>query len=154
MGHSTAITDIHELEAVIQACKVCYVSMVDENNMPYSLPFNFGYENKVFYFHGAGTGRKISILKNNPNVCITLSLGEELYAQDQDVACSYGMKFKSVLVFGKVEFVEGYDEKIHILNKLMKQYTGKEDFKYNAPAVNNICCFTVAAEKMTGKQRN
>ncbi len=154
MGHSTPITDIQEIENVINSCKTCYLSMVDENNMPYNLPFNFGYEDNIFYFHGSKTGRRNTILKHNPNVCIAFTTGEELYAQDKNVACSYGMKFKSILVFGKVEFVEEYEQKVIILNKIMKQYTGTDNFMYNTPAVNNICCFKVVAERITGKQRN
>lgn len=39
--HHRFITDQKEIDEIINKCPVCYVSMVDENNQPYVLPFNF-----------------------------------------------------------------------------------------------------------------
>ena len=53
-----------EIEEIIQKSICCYIGMVDENNRPYVLPFNFGYKDKCIYLHSGTTGKKIEILKS------------------------------------------------------------------------------------------
>lgn len=148
---SRFITLPEEIERLINSCEVCYVGMVDQQNRPYTLPFNFGFENESLYLHGAPTGRKMDILRNNPFVCVAFSSDHQMYKRSEDVACSYGMKYKSVLIEGKVEFVDDYDEKVRILNIIMRQYTKRDDFKYNAPAVNNIEVMRVIKDSISAK---
>jgi len=93
----------------------------------------------------------MNILRNNPNVCIAFSNSEELSYQSANVACSHFMKYKSVLVWGPVEFIEDAEEKISILNTFMKHYTGRDDYKYNAPAIANVKVYRVSTKNMSGK---
>lgn len=148
---SRMITLISAIEEIIQSCEVCNVGMVDQDNLPYTLPFNFGYKNNTVYLHSAPAGKKIEILKANPNVCITFSNSHELYKQSENVACSYGMRYRSVLIRGRVEFVEDYDEKISILNLIMKQYTQRDDFSYSEPSVKNVTVMKIEATKIEAK---
>ena len=101
-----------ELERIIEKCQVCHLSMVDLEGKPYVLPFNFGYEADTFYLHSAPVGKKIDILKKNNEVCLAMSTDYELRSQNENVACSYGWKYRSVLAYGKVEFIEDMDEKV------------------------------------------
>lgn len=142
---------LEEMEDIIRSCQVCFLSMVDENHLPYVVPMNFGYEQGVIYFHGYDTGRKIDILLKHPQVCIAFSTGEKLDWQNENVACSYFMRYKSVIVEGKVHFVEDIEEKRKILNIIMKHYTGREDFTYSLPALKNVCVFYVPIEKISGR---
>jgi uncharacterized protein len=148
---SNCFTDKDAIEAIIRECQVCYVGMVDEDNTPYVVPFNFGYEDGFIYLHSAREGRKMDILKKNNRVCVTFSTGHELRHQSEGVACSYSMKFKSVMAFGHVEFIEDYDQKIALLNKVMTHYTGK-DFTYNAPSIHEVATYRVVIDEMTGKK--
>jgi len=93
----------------------------------------------------------MDILKNNNRVCVAFSTGHELRRQSEGVACSYSMKFRSVMAFGYVEFIEEFDRKIEILNKVMMHYTGKE-FIYNAPSIHEVATYRVVIEEMTGKK--
>lgn len=148
---SRMITLPQAIEELIKSCEVCNVGMIDQDNMPYTLPFNFGFENETVYLHSATTGKKIDILKANPSVCIAFSTAYKLYKQTESVACSYGMRYKSALVSGKVEFVEDFDEKIRILNIIMKQYTKRDDFAYSGPSVNNVAVMKIIAGKIEAK---
>lgn len=148
---SNCFTDKKAIESIIHDCQVCYVGMVDKNNTPYVVPFNFGYNEGYIYLHSAREGRKIDILKNNNRVCVTFSTGHELRNQSEGVACSYSMKFRSVMAFGYVEFIEDFDQKVEILNKVMMHYTGKE-FTYGAPSVHEVATYRVVIEEMTGKK--
>lgn len=144
---SREITYKPEIEQIIRNCQVCHIGMSDENGEPYVLPFNFGYDSDVFYFHSAPQGKKIDILRKSPRVCIALSNAYELRWQSEQVACSYSMKYKSVLAYGYVEFVEDFDEKIQCMNKIMQHYV-KKDFDYNKPAIDNVLVYRVKVEKI------
>ncbi|HAJ98768.1 MAG TPA: MFS transporter [Bacteroidales bacterium] len=139
-----------DIENILTKCDACYLGMVDDMGMPYVLPFNFGYEGGIIYLHSAKTGRKMEILRNNPNVCINFSTDHQLLLRHKDVACSAGMDFRSVVAFGKVEFIEEYDAKVEALNIIMRKYTGR-DFSYNAPAVNNVAVYKVVPTHINAK---
>lgn len=140
------ITDDSLIEQVITSCEVCTVGMVDENNLPYTIPLNFGYAEGVLYLHSGPKGRKLEILRHNPEVCIVMSTGHEMYVQSENVACSYGMKYKSVMMKGKVEFIEDIDDKVQALSLIMKQYTQREDYRYSVPALKNVTVMKVVPE--------
>lgn len=139
-----------ELERIIEKCQICHIAMVDLEGKPYVLPFNFGYDADVFYLHSGPTGKKNDILRQNNEVCLALSSDYVLKKQNEKVACSYGWKYRSVLAYGKVEFIENPEEKIKALNILMKNYTDKE-FEYSGPSVKDVCVFKLVVDRMEGR---
>ncbi|MBU1008872.1 MAG: pyridoxamine 5'-phosphate oxidase family protein [Bacteroidetes bacterium] len=139
-----------DIDDIIRKCTFCSLAMVDAEGKPYVLPMNFGYSDKVIYLHSAPEGKKIDILKQHPDVCVGFSADLELRYRDVDVACSYSMKYKSVLVYGKVEFIADLKEKAAALDVIMRQYTS-ESFTYNAPALNNVCVYKVVGELFEGR---
>lgn len=147
---NTLYTDPAKAAEVIHKCDVCYIGMIDFDNKPYVLPFNFGYEDGIVYLHSAPVGKKIDVLKTNRDICVTFSTDHQLFNRHEQVACSYGMKYKSVLISGKVEFIEDFDEKVRVLNIIMRKYAGK-DFEYNAPAVKNVAVYKVISDKTETK---
>ena len=149
----TEVTDNNELTQIIKNADVCTLSMVDESNLPYAVPMNFGYEEGVFYLHAAPEGRKINILKKKPEVCITLSIAHELNIRHENVACSYSMKYQSVQAFGKLEFIEDLELKRKYMNIIMGQYCDRTDFKYNDPAIKNVTIMKVEATNISGHNR-
>ena len=145
------VTQKQELLQIISGSRTCFVAMVDADGNPYNLPFNFGFDEDYIYLHSGSDGKKMRILASNPNVCIAFSNSEELAYQSANVACSHFMKYRSVLVWGPVEFIEDPEEKMAVLNKFMKHYTGRDDFKYNAPAIQNVKVYRVSTRNMSGK---
>ena len=144
------LTNSKEIEEIIKKSQVCHVAMVDEDGKPYIVPMNFGFETGVIYLHSARIGKKIRILKNNPEVCIEFSSDYQLRYQNENVACSWSMKYRSVLAYGKVIFVEDEMEKVSHLNTIMRNFTPKE-FKYNPPSIREVCCWKVIVERMEGR---
>lgn len=139
-----------DIEKIIDKCRFCSLAMIDLEGKPYVLHMNFGFRDKVLYLHAAPEGRKIDILKKNPDVCVAFSTDHLLRWQNIDVACSYTMKYRSVLMYGRVEFIEDIAEKENALNIIMSQYTD-EDARYSEPALRNVCVFKVKAEKVEGR---
>lgn len=143
--------DKERIEEVISKSDICFVGMVDTENTPYVIPMNFGYQDGVIYLHSGPEGRAINILNRNNQVCITFSIDHELVFQHPKVACSYRMKAKSVICYGKVNFIEDLDDKRKALDIIMRHYSGRE-FQYSEPAVKNVKIWEVPVEQISAKE--
>ena len=144
------IVAIDQLEDIIKRCHICHVGMVDFDRRPYVLAFNFGYEDQTIWLHCAHEGKKLDILKRNPNVCVEFDTDHKMFARNEDVACSWRQAYRSVIVEGQAVFVNDYEEKIKGLNILMKHYSDK-DFQYSKPAVNNIQIIKIPVASISGR---
>jgi len=140
------LTDPAGIESIIRECQVCHVAMTDPEGKPYLVPMNFGYRDGTVYLHSSQTGKKIEILQANPAVCIGFSNGYALRYQSEEVACSYSMKYRSVLIYGRAEFLSREEEKQQALDIIMSQYTART-FRYNPPSLKEVCCWKVKAER-------
>ena len=142
------ITDMAAIKSIIGKSHVCRLAL-SEDNRPYVVPLCFGYADNTLYFHSAAEGKKIEILKKNHNVCFEFDLGCEVVQDEQ--ACKWGMKYQSVVGFGKASFVGDPEEKRKGLDAIMEHYSGKS-FDYPDAAIKNIVLIKVEIESMTGKQ--
>ena len=142
-----AITDPQELESVLREAAVCRMGLCDEGK-PYVVPMNYGYRDGSVFLHSAAEGRKIEILRRNPNVCLEFEKDVELVSAE--AACSFSMKYRSVIASGKAVFLEGTEEKSFGLNAIMLQYTGRE-FVFPPQALEKIVVLRVDLEECSGK---
>jgi nitroimidazol reductase NimA-like FMN-containing flavoprotein (pyridoxamine 5'-phosphate oxidase superfamily) len=138
------------MEAIIRKCQSCSIAMADREGNPYVIPMNFGYKDDVVYFHGSSQGKKVDLLKDRPGICINFSTDHQLRYVNEEVACSWSMRYRSVIVYGKAEFVTDPSEKVNCLNIIMSQYSDK-GFAYSEPAVRDVMVFKVKVEKMEGR---
>ncbi len=139
-----------EITDIISRCKVCHVAMVDQEGKPYLVPMNFGFADDVIYLHSGQKGKKIDSLKKNPEVCINFTTDHKLSYQHKEVACSWNMKYRSVLCYGTVEFIEDAQLKRNALDVVMKQYTDGK-FNYNPPSIREVNCWTIKVERFDGR---
>ena len=142
-----AITDRQELESVLREAAVCRMGLCDEGK-PYVVPMNYGYRDGSVFLHSATEGRKIEILRRNPNGGLEFEKDVELVPAE--AACSFSMKYRSVIASGKAVFLEGTEEKSFGLNVIMVQYTGKE-FVFPPQALEKIVVLKVDLEECSGK---
>ena len=56
------ITDFREIENIIESGLICRLGLCNDN-IPYVVPLNFGYKDKVLYFHSAPEGKKNRVYK-------------------------------------------------------------------------------------------
>lgn len=142
------INDIAAIEDILSKASVCRLGLC-ENNQPYVVPLCFGYKDNTLYFHCAGQGKKLDILRKNNNVCFEVDIERELIKADQ--ACDWGMKYKSVIGFGKAVFIKDVEQKRKALDIIMQQFS-KDTFEYSSNTIKNIVVIKVKIESMTGKQ--
>jgi len=149
------ILDIDEKIKIIRKCKICRMGL-SENNMPYIIPLNFGYniENNILslFFHSAMEGKKMDIIKKNNNACFEIDCDTELIEADN--ACNYGYAFKSIIGFGKIIILEKIEDKKYGLNMIMKHQTEKEiEYDFTNDQIKNLCVYKMVVETFTGKQK-
>ena len=150
------VTDIYNKIIIIGKCKVCRIGL-SENNKPYIIPVNFGYDYKnttlTLYFHSAKEGKKIDIIKNNNNACFEVDCDHRLI--EGETACSYNYAYKSVIGFGKIILLEDLNEKIDALNKIVKHQTDKEGIHTFSPdKLKNMNIYKMVVDEFTGKQKD
>ena len=144
------ISDEKEILEIIDKSPWCHVAMTDLQGEPYVIPMNFGIRDNVIYLHGARKGKKIDILREHPSVCISFSTDHLLRAQSEEIACSWSMKYRSVLAYGQVEFIEDPAEKTEALNIIMSQYSDRS-FRFAPPSIHEVCCFMVKVTRFEGR---
>jgi nitroimidazol reductase NimA-like FMN-containing flavoprotein (pyridoxamine 5'-phosphate oxidase superfamily) len=148
------ITSLNEIVEIIDKCDVCRIAL-SENNIPYIVPMNFGFEvidkTITLYFHCASDGKKLDILRKNNNVCFEMDCGHELLEGKN--ACSYSMKYESVIGNAIAEFITDINEKEHALNMLMKKYTSDKEHNFNEEMLNMLTIFKLKTTEFTGKRR-
>ena len=142
------IKDKAAIEAVIQEASVCRLGLCMDG-FPYVVPLNFGYRENTFYFHGSLKGKKIDIIRKNPNVCVELDIPLKIVAAED--ACFWGMHYKSVIGFGRAVILEDMAEKRNGLNVIMAHYSDKA-FSIDDQFLEATAVIKVEIERMTGKQ--
>ena len=142
------ITNREDIENILRKSKVCRLAMVD-GDKPYMVPLNFGYSDGCLFFHCAKQGRKIDLIKKNPNICFEVD--ELIRLKKASLACDWGIDFKSVIGSGKAQFLEDSKEKIQALNAIMSQYSGRT-FEYPDEMLEKTLVIKVVIKEMTGKQ--
>ena len=141
------ITDKKVMLDIICRAQVCYLGM-SKDNMPYVIPINFGYSKNTIYFHCALEGEKIDILKKNTNVCMIFNIDNKLI--NDVVQDDWTMYYKSVIAFGKVEFIMDITERQNAINIMFHHYGGK-DYPLPEPVLVKTMFLKVKIKKMTGK---
>lgn len=143
------ITDMEMIEEVLDNSEIVRLAMCD-GCKPYIVAMNYVYTEECIYVHSAKQGRKMNILKVNNLVSFQLDIETELVINEN--ACNCGMKYKSVYGEGKSIFVEQKEEKIRVLDALMKKYTGKSEFEYPEKMLDATSIIKIEIESITGKK--
>jgi nitroimidazol reductase NimA-like FMN-containing flavoprotein (pyridoxamine 5'-phosphate oxidase superfamily) len=142
------IPDKKDIEEIIKNATVCRIGLSAERE-PYVFPVNYGYHEGNLYFHSAQQGQKIEMMRKNPLVCFQMDTDVEIVPAEK--ACDWSVKYRSVIGFGKAEFLHSFEEKKCALKTIMSQYSDQE-YIFTEESLVSACVVCVQIEKMTGKQ--
>jgi len=142
------ITDRTEIDEILGLAKVMHLALSDDN-MPFLVPVFFTYDGTSLYFHSAKAGTKIEILKKNNNVCFEVSIDNGVV--ESDMACDFEAKHRTVIGFGKAEFVESEEEKKQLLNKIVALFTDKK-FEFPKGNLNATAVIRIRIDSIKGKK--
>ena len=142
------ITNPEVLTEIFSEALVCRLAMMD-GNVPYVVPLNFGFRDNVLYFHSAGEGKKLDLLREHSEVCFEVESGVEI-VKGKD-ACSWGVSYRSIIGYGNAEFVADVDEKRRGLDVIMAHYSDGK-FEYSDKNLSRTTVIKVEITSMTGKR--
>jgi len=142
------IKDHKEFEDIFMKAQVCRLALCYES-MPYIVPMCFGYQDQELYFHSAQEGLKLMILRENSKACFEIEVGSEPVPGEK--ACSWTMRYQSIIGFGEVEFIENLEGKREGLRIITKHYTGSEEV-IGDEALSKAAVFKLKIHSMTGKK--
>ena len=143
------IKDPEGIREIIKKGLVCHLALVDDGK-PYLMSMNYGFRNNTLYLHSALEGRKIDILRKNPDVCFQVITGNRL-TTGPDACGDWTMKYRSVTGFGKATLIEDDKEKLPAMQILMDQYTTKGPFEFNPERISETMVIRIDIDEMTGK---
>ena len=125
------------------------LSVIGDDGYPYGMPLNHFYNEQDghIYFHSGKTGHKIDALKNNDKVSFCV------YDEGCRREGEWALDIRSVIVFGRIRFVEDQEKALEISRRLSYKFTDDKDY-----IENEISCFGQAVlvlelipEHMCGK---
>lgn len=144
---------MNEIIGILDRAKIVHVGMID-GNMPYVVPMNYGYTMEdgrlTLYLHGATVGRKLDIIRVNPNVFIEIDT--DVVPFEGPSACQHGTCYSSVMGEGVAELIEDIEGKKQVLTHLMKTQTGK-DFEFTDKMVTGVTGIKITVSDYTAKKR-
>ena len=148
------VAGLEDKLAIIKKCQILRLAMSNDDQ-PYILPVNFGMEMQgdelLLYIHGATRGKKVDMIKNNPNVCFEMDTEHGLI--EAELPQDYSYTYASIIGFGKAELLEDMDQKIHGLKQVMKKITGRDDFVIDEKVARHTMVCKIRVHEFSGKRR-
>ena len=142
------INDRNLIAEIINQNSVCRIALADEDK-PYLVPMSYGFMDGKIYLHSAKEGQKIDIIKKNNKVCFEISDSIEILGSGN--ACDFGLKYRSVIGFGRISIVSDSHKKIEALKIIMRQHTGKTAWEFGEAVLNKVAVLKIQIDSLNGK---
>ena len=104
--------DREKVYEILDEAFICHVGFV-HHEKPVVIPTGYGRVGDNLYIHGSQASRMLRSLSGGIDVCVTVTLLDGLVLARS--AFHHSVNYRSVVVFGKAEVVEEYDEKMRAL---------------------------------------
>lgn len=100
------------------------LSVLGDDDYPYGMPMNHWYneEDGAVYFHCGKFGHRLDALKRHNKV--SFCVHDQGYRNEGD----WAWHVKSVILFGRMEFIEDMDTIVRISTQLSYKFTRDEDY--------------------------
>lgn len=125
------------------------LSVLGDDDYPYGMPMNHYYceQDGKIYFHGGMQGHKIDAMKrhNKASFCV--------YDKGFRREGEWAWNIRSVIVFGRIEFIEDRETTYRIAEELSRKFTDDADYTQReiASAGFRTLVFALVPEHITGK---
>ena len=146
------VSDLKSLESIIGRCDVCRIALTD-GITPYIVTMNFGYTGGTdmkIWFHCAGEGRKMDLIRKNNLVCFEMDTDHRLIENDR--ACDCSMLYSSVIGYGYIDIIDDPVKKTEGLNAIMSHYSKPKEFTYDPQTLSRTTVLCLNVTEITGKQ--
>jgi nitroimidazol reductase NimA-like FMN-containing flavoprotein (pyridoxamine 5'-phosphate oxidase superfamily) len=109
--------DFEAIAAILDAGLFCHIAFVVDGQ-PYAVPTGYGRAGELLYIHGSSASRMLRGLADGIQLCFTVTLLDGLVLARS--AFHHSMNYRSVMVLGVAELVEG-EEKLRALEAITEQ---------------------------------
>ena len=143
------ITDLKEIEEILTNNMVCRIAFSEED-IPYIVPMNYGYQNNKIFLHSAKGGKKNKIIKDNNQVCFEITDSIEIIKSEN--ACDFDTKYRSVIGFGEIKIIDDIERKKEALQIIMYQQTKNKEWNFSEEMISKINVLEIEIKSLTGKK--
>lgn len=147
------VIDQEKIDGIIRDCYCCRLGFCD-GGKAYIVPLSFGFVReggkRVFYFHGAKEGRKLDLIRRTGYAGFEMDTHYKL--NENEKACGWSARFRSVIGGGRVSLVEEPEEKWAGLRAIMLQNTGKAQWEFSTEMLEAVAVFKLEVEEISCKE--
>jgi uncharacterized protein len=132
-----------------------HLATVSEDGSPYCIPILYVWMDGEIHVHTtAARGHLRTNIERESRVCFTVDHDQGVFDYGR-FECDSGLAYASVVVFGRMRFVEDRQTKQRFCEALIAKY-GKPDTRRPRafyPRLDVITVYVLRAERMTGKEQ-
>lgn len=126
------------------------LGLIGDEGYPYTVPVSYVYDDNKIYFHSGRAGHKVDAINSSPKASFCV------IDKDEVVPLEYTTYFRSVIVFGKVRFIEDEKEIMRSIDMLARKYAPTDTDQNRSEAIkreySQLAMAVIEIEHMTGKQ--
>lgn len=145
--------DKSTINKIIDEALFCHVGFIADER-PYVIPIIHARMGDNIILHGSKTSRLINHIQAGKEVCITVTLLDELVLARS--ACHHSMNYRSVVLFGRGKTVDGNNEKHEALKTLTEHIVSgrwNDIRKPNQEELDAIAIVSIPIEVASAKIR-
>jgi nitroimidazol reductase NimA-like FMN-containing flavoprotein (pyridoxamine 5'-phosphate oxidase superfamily) len=148
------IHEITAVKAIIRENNLLHLGLAD-NNIPYVVPMNYGFDGENLFLHCAVEGKKLDIIRRNKAEKGTPCFFEivdsvKLYIVEDSSECT--TYFRSVMGNGKIFIIDDPEERYEGLKIILKHTINRELEPLPASTLKKTCILKIIPGELTGKQ--
>ncbi len=137
------------MEELLQEETIGYLGLCTDGE-PYVVPLNHAYVDGRILFHCAMTGKKLDIIRANPQVCYTVGRQSGVVRRHAEGDPCH-VDSDSVICYGTARIVEDIQERKELLNDFNRTY--RPDAKdISMDAASKCCAIEIEISEMTGRR--
>ena len=137
---------------ILKTAKRGVISVIGDDGYPYGTPLNHWYceADGKLYFHGGKKGHRIDAMRACEKVSFVCTDGGEPSGE------GWWLRFRSVIVFGRVEFINDDQKAIEIVRQITEKFIGDDDYfaQELLEAGERTLVYALVPEHITGKTVN
>ena len=138
--------------AMLERSPVGRIATVNQKGFPVIKPVNFVFLEGKIYLHSSTKGEKIEDIQRGSPVCFEVD-DPVAYVVAGTSACKASYYYRSIIIKGKAAFVKDPDKKMKILERMMEKYQPEgNDGEMPAEILEKTAVVEILIKEITGKE--
>ena len=144
--------DRTRMEQILSAQTIGHLAMTCDGDL-YLVPINYAYVEGRILFHCALEGKKLDMIRKNPNVCFEVSRQEGQPVPHAGELCDAA--FESVVCWGTARFIDDVEERQRVLHEFQARYANYDQAPepISLERAEKCGAIEITVTRMTGRRR-